>query len=590
MNAPGNPERPSLLGELQRRRVFRVAGVYVVAGFAFIQAAELIFPRVGMPDWTVSAAVVITLLGFPVACALAWAFDIGPAGVVRSEGWRTSAGAHPRRAALAYAGAGAIVAIVLLGTYATFAGDPLPEDGGLDSIAVLPFVDMSAAQDQEYFADGITEEILNALAQVEGLHVAARTSSFAYKGRNLPIDSIARQLGVRTVLEGSLRRDGDRLRVTAQLIDASNGYHLWSENYDRDARDVFAIQDEISRAITDALRIELGMTADEPLVDAATESATAHDFYLRGLYELNRRGQSDLRDALELFRQAVTIDPDYADAWVGLGMTYDLLPLYVSGTDTEEAVRLAREALQRALALEPMNGRAHAVLGDLLYHYDWDIAGSEREHRTAIRLSPSDALAYTWLAEPLYAQGRTAEAVEASERAIRLSPLDPKLNADYVWYLYLDRRYADAERAALRNLEMNPGHRVTEVNLAINYLAMGRIADAHRLFAVAADGPSFGWVRAELGERALAGVLDPARRSDGLAAAREAAAAGEYLSAATYFVALGEPDEAIRTLTAAVDRRADSLPGNLTEPVLDPIREDPRFQDLVRRTRQPIRR
>lgn len=302
--------------ELKRRKVFRVAAVYLVAAWALIQVADVIFPRLDLPEWTVTLVIVLIGLGFPLALALSWAFDATPQGVRRTPGDDESAASQPKGWAL-WTGAAVAGAIVALGGWLWLGGRG-PSAGGNaaiePSIAVLPFRNMSSSQEDEYFSDGITEELTSALAKVPGLRVAARTSAFQFKGQEVDVRELASALNVATVLEGSVQRSGNRLRITAQLIDTETGYHLWTERYDRQAGDIFAIEDEISSAITEALRIALTPVEADAASRRITPSLAGHDLYLLGLYYWNRR---QIAEAIDYFQQAIAEDPGYARATRG---------------------------------------------------------------------------------------------------------------------------------------------------------------------------------------------------------------------------------------------------------------------------------
>jgi TolB-like protein/Tfp pilus assembly protein PilF len=581
------------LAELSQRRVTRVAAVYAVCAWAVVQVADTVLPRLGVPDWSVTLIIVLALLGFPVALALAWAFDITPEGLKRTrtdaldeaaEGGTAAAGAQSRGMPVLLV-AGVLVLVVGIGLYARHARANAEGAAGQRSIAVLPFVDMSSARNQEYFADGLTEELLNALAGIDSLRVAARTSSFAFKGKNLPIREVAAQLAVNYVVEGSVRREGDQLRITAQLIKAADGYHVWSETYrDRQLSDVFAIQEEISRAIAAALRIELGLSEGENLVSSGTGSTLAHDHYLKGRYYWNRRTPEDLRRAAEFMKRAVADDPGYARAWVGLAAALELLPDYDQTLPREEYVGRARAAVARALALEPNLGEAHSVLGDMLLHFDWDYEGSEREHLIALELVPNDATAHSWYAEVLEVTDRMDEALEHRRIALRLDPLDPKINTDYASILAWQGRLDEALAQLEATLALDPGFESAHFMTAIAALAAGRwdVAEPAVLRHVEDEGAE----DVARMRRVLAGIRDPHHRTEALAAMRELdeEVTGLELNSALY-VALGAHDDAIRLLEKRVATRDPEAPWIPTSPSYAPLRNDPRFIAITRRIR-----
>ncbi|UCC83666.1 MAG: hypothetical protein JSW46_01660, partial [Gemmatimonadota bacterium] len=347
----------SFLGELKRRKVVRVAIVYVVVGLVVVEAANNLLPALNLPDWSVTLVVALALLGFPVAVALAWAYDITPEGVKRTPD--LDVGADRR------------------------------------SIAVLPFADMSPDHDQEYFGDGVAEEVLNVLTRIPDLRVAARTSSFSFKDKGCTVQEIGRELGVATVLEGSVRKAGDRLRITAQLTEVANGFHLWSETYERELEDIFAIQDEIARAITDTLRVTLLGEQDEPLVKVATKDPGAYDLYLMGRHCWVRRYKVGLQTALQYFQKAIERDPDYALPYTGIADVHTILAIY-GLLDTAEAQGIAENAAKRAMALDPELPEAHFSTGLIhnSFHVDWD--NGDGSLKRAVELNPNFAAALAW--------------------------------------------------------------------------------------------------------------------------------------------------------------------------------------------------
>ncbi|MEP6472016.1 MAG: protein kinase, partial [Acidobacteriota bacterium] len=325
-------------------------------------------------------------------------------------------------------------------------------DSSRASIAVLPFRNMSADKENEYFSDGITEEIINALTKVEALRVASRTSAFAFKGKDEDIRRIGEQLGVRTVLEGSVRRAGSRLRITAELISVGDGYNLWSERYDREMEDVFAIQDEIALAIANTLKVRL-LAADEGAILArGTEDFEAYNHFLKGKYFFNRRVP---REAIAEFEAAIARDPGYAAAHTGLADAYCIFGFY-GGIPTLEAFAKARAAASKAHDLEPESAEAHLSLGLVEHYYGWDFDKEEREFRRAIQLAPRSGSAYSWLGLLLAFSESPDEALEMARRGTQLEPLSPNAQTNVAWRYFAERRLVEAERNLRRALELDP--------------------------------------------------------------------------------------------------------------------------------------
>ncbi len=472
-----------------------MAAVYGATAFVVLQVADLLQEALELPAMFLRVSTVFAMLGFPIAIVLAWAFENTPGGVVRTAAASSEeiellvAQPASRRwpsGLLALVGIGAL-AIAIWMTFVRgpsvpgerAAGDErvvaVPEAASaLPSVAVLPFEDMSAGGDQAYFADGMAEEILNVLAKVPQLQVAARTSSFSYRGSSKDVREIGRELGVGAVLEGSVRQDGDQVRITAQLIDTDDGFHLWSDTYTRKLTGVFALQDEISHAIVDALEVSLVGDDAQTLVKESTDNPDAYDEFLRGRYEWNRRGKEGMNAALEHFRRAVQIDPEFAPAWAGLSHTLGLIFIYDDERDWGEDLVPARAAAQRALELDPDLPEAYTGLA----HATIDARESEMALRRAIELNPGYAAAHQWLGELLSEQGRHAEALEEGRVAVQLDPMSLAGNLDLGRDLMRARRYEEAVAQLRRTLELDPGLGIAYASLADTYIWQRRWDDA----------------------------------------------------------------------------------------------------------------
>ncbi len=442
------------------------------------------------------------------------------------------------------------------------------------SIAVLPFVDLSQAHDQEYFCDGISEEILDALAKVEGLRVVARTSSFSFKGKNADVGEIAQKLNVGNVLEGSLRREGNRIRITAQLINARDGFHLWSDTFERELQGVFAVQDEITRSIVDALKVKLAVAPSA----RAPQNTEAYDLYLQGLYLSNKSDEESLRKSLNLFQRALDKDPTLSRAWTGIAKAwYWLADAYVKPLDAYPAVE---SAAAKALELNEKDADAHAYLSDAkrVLHWDWKIA--ERELQRAAEIDPNSATAHLIFAHHRVCSGDLAGGQMELDEAERLDPLSPIISDHQaILFLYLDR-LDDAVGAAKRTLTLDPNYNYLEPTLARIYREQGKLKDALALYLKAQEGtpePNAGLAiaYARLGrineaQRTLQQLIDKAKRSY---------VAGEQI--ACVFVALDNHDEAFRWLNRAVDEHSGNVIATHRE--LRPLYSDGRFPQLLRR-------
>jgi serine/threonine-protein kinase len=449
------------------------------------------------------------------------------------------------------------------------------------SIAVLPFQNMSANRDNQYLSDGLTEELLNALTRVRGLRVAARTSSFQFRDRTGDVREIGRRLDVSAVVEGSVRASGDSLRITAQLIDTRTGYHLWSDEFDRPAADVFAVQEDIARAVTRALRVQLAQRIGETLVSAGTQNAEAHDLYLRGRFEWNKRTEEGMRNARDAFERAVVLDPRYAAAYAGLSDTWQLLAIY-GQVATREALANAKTAALRALALDSTLAEAHTSLAVMHLEYDHDREAAERRYRRAIEISPGYATAHHWYALFLVAGGRFQEAIAEAELARRLDPLSRVINAAVGTVHLFSREYA-AAIAEFRAIL------VTDPDWSSGLGMLGRTLAAAGQFdeAVARIQEALELSGRPSHKALLAYTLAAAGRgAEARALLRELVAPGRGViippvDLAAVHVALGQHDEAIAVLNRGVEERDEEMMYLKVDPRYDPIRGDPRFAHVL---------
>lgn len=499
----------SLFAELRRRNVFRVGTAYVVVAWLLIEVADTIFPRLGLPDWAVTLVIALVALGFPIALVLAWAYELTPEGVKRTRA------IEPSESGVAAAGRKldfAIIAVLLaaLGWFAWDrfgAGPAAPEDrpermGA--SVAVLPFTDMSAAGDQEYFGDGLAEEILNLLAGVRELKVSGRTSSFSFKGKDTPIPEIGRALGVAHVLEGSVRRSGDRLRITAQLVKADDGFHLWSETFDRQLSDVFAIQDEIAGSIAGALQLTLVGHI------AVTGNLDAYDLYLQSRPLVYSRKPQHLREARRLIDRALELDPDYPPALAASGELWLLLsddPNSYGDVPEIEARARARKDLEHALLLDPDLADAHAALG-LLFMNLGDHASADGHLARALAINPSLTSANNWYVLNLSRSGRARDAVIAGKRFAELDPLFLINLATLVFYHSTVGEFVAAEQLAQRLQRSYPEYGRAAAMMASVHSWQGRQAAAKAVIdrALALEEDSLfnrgiaSWIHYQLGD------------------------------------------------------------------------------------------
>jgi len=575
--------------ELKRRKVFQVAAVYGAAMFGVLQAADVLVPALHLPEGLITVVAVLGLVGFPVALAVAWTYERSAAGLVRTEdaapGELTQILAAPpaKRWPVGLAAA-AGTALLLVGgwlalgrpasgeveTAGPVSGNAAVSDSTV-SIAVLPFEDMSEGGDKEYFSDGLSEELIDVLVRVNGLRVAARTSSFAFKESAADIRTIADSLGVQTVLEGSVRASGDRLKITAQLIQASDGFHLWSETYERQLTDVFDVQEEIAAAISDALLGTLGLDHQTDFRVARTD-IEAYEQYLLGRAFVSQRGQA-LRRAEEHFRAAIAIDSMYAPAWGGLAEVYAVYPYYVD-MPIEEALADAEDAARRALELDPLSASARVALGSVLRERrHW--ADAERELLKALELSPESAEAHGEYSQYLGYVRRLDEASVYADRALALDPLsDHKLGIAGAYALMAGDTDVGEERMwRVRDFT------ITAVMLTEHLVSEGRFDDAERAARLSPDVEDMLLMLVETA-RSPAGSDVRARAIEALSDRELSLTLGGGMPQAVWLVLLDAPDVALDFIEEYLEGPPLGLE-MLWMPMMDPIRDHPRYQAIV---------
>lgn len=476
----------SLFHELKRRNVFRIAVAYAITAWLVLQLADVVLNNIASPDWVFLAILLIISLGFPLALILAWAYELTPAGLKREQDEKQSKPVTQRTVAKL----DRVIIAILIVAVAFFAYDKFLSDqtvvlsgaptGGLSqtSIAVLPFVNMSSDPEQEYFSDGISEELLNLLAKIPQFQVAGRTSSFKFKGQNDDLRLIGESLSVRNILEGSVRKSGDRIRITAQLIKVDNGYHLWSETYDRELTDIFAVQDEIAAAVVKELKIKLlGATMSTTNSQSQMSNVEAYNSYLQGLFYMNRVGPDNSVKAAEAFQQAVDLAPDSALAWAGLA---DAKIRFAgqAGEGRPEAMAEGRKAIATALALDTEVPEVYLAQAKIAFNYDWDWAAAEEATLKALALRPGDVAALRGRANLAATLGRTTEALAIYRDLIAIDPLDGTLPFGFISKLILEGEFDEAESVVRRLLEKNPNANSANAFLSEVLMESGRYQEA----------------------------------------------------------------------------------------------------------------
>jgi TolB-like protein len=544
-----NPKK--FFAELRRRKVYSVAIAYLVGGWALAQGIAQVLPVFDIPNWVVRLVVLLIVLGFPVALVLSWFFDLTRYGIVRTPDLDT-----PRVDIIQSAPASNRV------------------DSGEKSIAVLPFNDLSPAKDHAYFGEGIAEELLGALAKVDGLRVAARRSSFWFKDREAELGEIASKLNVGHVLEGSVRRDGNRVRITAELIDACDGFTIWSETYEREMHGIFALQDEITHSIVDTLKLKLAISPSRP-----ARSTDAYDAYLEGLVYSDKNTEPELRKSLEFFDRALEHDPRFSRAWTGIAKTW--LWLADAFVAPLEAYPKVRDAALHALQLNDQEAEAHVYLAESKRILDWDLDGAEVEFNRAVEIEPNSTPSNYFIAAFYAARGDRDKALTYLQRTSKIDPASLWVN-NFACELYrYFGLYDEAMAAGQRALQLDPTFaHYGEPSLAALYREMGRFDEAIALYEKAREftgRPGFG----------LAITYARMKRSKEALEALDAALAGWGYrpgdATAHVHVALGMYDDAIRELEYACEQRSSSLHGVGIAPEFVPLRSDKRFRLILQR-------
>jgi len=553
------------LAELRRRKVYRVAAIYATVGVAISLAVPDLFGVLLLPAWAARLVIILILLGFPVALVLAWAYEVRPEDQPGAGAELSPESVQPQ-------------------TVAAATGAPArPRREG--SIVVLPFTDMSPVKDQEYFSDGLSENLMNALTHIKEVRVAARTSAFSFKGRQVDVREIGRDLNVGTVLEGSVQKAGNRLRVTAQLINAEDGYHIWSQQYDREMADVFAIQDEITWAIVDALKIELLEGERTAVGKRHTENLDAFHLYLKGRYYWNRSNTEAYWKAIDHFRGAIQRDPAYARAYVGMADAFASLgDAGHSAISPKDAFSAAAEAVQKALELDGGLSEAYASLGHLKMHeFAWPEA--ERAFKRSIELNPNYATAYRFYAFFFAGAGRSEEAATTLERALNLDPLSLGTITDMGVLSYLARDYDGALAQYRKVLEMDPGFARAFVTRASACSQKAMHSEAIAALRKAAEVSGGRPKLAALGRvYARAGMTDEAL---GVVEELKELSKTRYVTPYAFTLihaSLGDLDQAFSCLQRACSEGVSDLVYLKVDPFLDNLRGDPRFGALLEST------
>lgn len=551
---------------LRQRKIFQWALAYLAGAWVLMQLASWLADVYGWPNIVLRALPIVLVVGLVITLVVAWFH--GERGHQRV----TAAEIAVLAATIVLAGIslGWVVRSQPVSSEKTVASAPAEA-----SVAVLPFVDMSAQKDQEYFGDGITEEILNGLAQIQGLRVPGRTSSFSFKGKDLPIRDIAQQLGVTNILEGSVRKAGNRVRITAQLIDARTDQHVWSEQYDRDLDDIFAVQGEIASAIVAALKLRMQPKATE-IVARETGSGIAHELYLKGLYYWNRRHADELPLSIEYFKQAIREDSMYASAWAGLALAYAVVPQFVP-MNNQETVPLGKAAANHALRLDPKSSDAHAALGQIATEFEWNWNAAQQHLDAALALDPKSATAHQWRAELDLVRGDTDKGLAEIDRALAIDPLSSVMMNIRGTALRRAGRLDEAIAQFHTIKKHDPGFQplFVNANLMLTLFMAKRYDDLMKLFAGDKGTQMF-----------IEAVRDPGKRPMGLQMLSDPTARQNMgpLELSMSYTLLEQYDSAAAVLDrAATNTWQAQLAFAVHDPISKPIMKYPAFQSFRRK-------
>jgi TolB-like protein/Tfp pilus assembly protein PilF len=572
----------SFVGELKRRNVYKVAIAYAVIAWLLMQIASQIFPFFEIPNWAVRLVVLLLILGFPIALVLAWAFELTPEGIKRTD--QIEPGQRSRNRAWIYiviVAGGISVSLFFVGRYsapnrAMISG--LPQE----SIAVLPFDNQNRDQNTDYLSDGIPESIINSLSQLPQLRVMARSTVFSYKGKDVDPRKVGNDLGVRAVLMGRLIQQGDNLAIRTELVNVADGTEIWGQQYNRKLADVFAVQEEIAREISEKLRLKLSGAERQQLAKRPTENLKAFQYYVQGRGYISRRTREDLLTAIRYCEKAIEEDPNYALAYAGLSDAYGTLGAY-GYIAPIEGRRKAEEAARKALALDENLAEAHAALGSAFVQFaPANFSLGDRELRRAIELSPSFALAHEFLGFSLVRQGRLDESFEECLKARELDPLSSIIARVATLPYYLKRDYARALELLRQANGLGPAFTTTfEIGIYIqNKLSNETLTELEKAQGERKNDSILiydtGMLYAAQGKRTEAlQVIKELEQMSG-------ASLSQAHWIAKIYATLNEKELAFSWLERGLAAGAIG-PFYKDEPVWDPIRGDPRFTDLLRR-------
>jgi TolB-like protein/lipoprotein NlpI len=584
-------ESRNFFSELKRRNVYKVAVAYAVVGWLVIQVTTQVFPFLEIPTWVVRMVIALVALGFPITLVIAWAFEMTPEGIKRTGDVDPPVAVGSKHRAWIYVaiiGAVFSIGLFFVGRHSAH-NESVARTGELPakSIAVLPFANLSRDPDNAFFAEGVQDEILTRLAKVADLKVIARTSTQKFKTAPENLPEIAKQLGVMNILEGSVQKANDQVRVNVQLINALTNSHLWAEIYDRKLTDIFAVESDIAKTIADQLQAKLTGSEKDAISKKPTANPAAYELYLRGRFFSNKRTASDLPKSVEYYNQAIGKDPNYALAYSGLADAFILYPDYGVGAP-DEFYPKAKEMAMKALSLEPSLSAPHAALGAVYTVFDRDFARAIVEYDRAIELDPNYATAHQWKTAALGALGQFDRAIASSKQAIALDPLSLIANTDLAFNYLNAHRFDDAIAQSRKTLEIDPNFHVVRECLGQGLQFQGKLTEALSEYRTAAASTDEPYALAILAQAcARAGLRDEAQHilTDLEERGRTKFVSG--WSIAVVRLSLGDKSGAVAALQSAFDQHAPEILTLKYDPLLQDLHGDPRFETLAQKIVAP---
>ena len=583
-------------GELKRRNVYKVGVAYAVVAWLLMQVASQILPFFEIPNWVVRLVVVLLVIGFPMALIIAWAFEVTSEGI-KSTGAADAAGQQSRGVAWIYVvliGAALSVGLFFVGRYTAAHGTVRPASeelrrskqgerataGQEKSIAVLPLINESGDPKDEYFSDGLSEELIVALAQINGLKVIGRSSSFRFKDRKEELKTIGEKLGVTTLLDGTVRKQGDRVRIVAELVNAADGIQLWTRTFDRELRDIFAVQQEIARAVAQSLKVTL-LGSQDRSTQMATNSVEAHNAYLQGHFHFLRRDVEDYRKAISYFDQAIQFDPDYALVYAERSEAWSLLGDLAG--ERPSAYPKARRDAEKAVAIAPELAEAHAALGWVRFLAEWKFAEGFRELKRAKELSPANPTANDLLARVIVYMGRIDEAERQAREAVELDPLSVSAQFNLARVLFYAGKLDEADAAGRKMAELQPS---AASNGRWQVLVAVQRGDGEKALREAQLEPR--QIHNRFCASAAYDLLGDHQAADAvltdlIANSRDRLA---YQIAQVYAIR-NDADKAFEWLQIAFDNHDGGMLSLAVEPLLRGLRDDPRYKNLVAKVGLP---